>query len=399
MKRILFVASDMEIGGAERALLGLLNSIDTNLYAVDLFLLRHRGPFMKLIPPHINLLPENKYYSDLGVPINEVIRKKHFSMVAARTIGKWKAKRFIARNKISGANSLEIHYSFRFTRTILPTISEKDYDLAIGFTIPYYIVAEKVKAKHTAVWLHTDYSKLAGDTDEELKVWSAYEYIVSISYDVTKAFLSKFPSLENRIVEIENIVSPELIAQQAKAEDVHTEMPHEQGVVRLLSVGRFTSAKNFDNVPDICKRILNNGFAIKWYIIGFGGDESLIKRKIIESGMQNNVILLGKKDNPYPYIAECDMYIQPSRFEGKAVTVREAQILNKPVIITNYPTAKSQLRDGVDGIIVPLDNERCAKGICDVLSNKKIIIRLIENTKKQNYGNSNEAVKLYNMID
>lgn len=140
--------------------------------------------------------------------------------------------------------------------------------------------------------------------------------------------MSKFPSLENRIVEIENIVSPELIAQQAKAEDVHTEMPHEQGVVRLLSVGRFTSAKNFDNVPDICKRILNNGFAIKWYIIGFGGDESLIKRKIIESGMQNNVILLGKKDNPYPYIAECDIYIQPSRFEGKAVTVREAQILN-----------------------------------------------------------------------
>lgn len=399
MKKILIVASDMEIGGAERALLGLLNSIDTNLYAVDLFLLRHRGPFMDLIPPQINLLPENKYYSDLGVPIDEVIRKKHFLMVAARSIGKWKAKRFIVRNKIQGANSLEIHYSFRFTKMILPAISKEKYDLAIGFTVPYYIVSEKVKAQHTAVWIHTDYSKLAGDTAEELKVWSAYEHIVSVSHDVTKAFLSKFPSLVDRIVEIENIVSPEVIKQQAKVEDVHTEMSHEQGAVRLLSVGRFTSAKNFDNVPDICKRILKMGFAIKWYIIGFGSEESLIKRKIIESGMQNNVILLGKKDNPYPYIAECDIYIQPSRFEGKAVTVREAQILNKPVIITNYPTAKSQLQDRVDGIIVPLDNEGCAKGICDVLSNEKIIIRLIENTKKQNYGNSNEVVKLYNMID
>ncbi len=399
MKKILIVASDMEIGGAERALLGLLNSIDTNLYAVDLFLLRHRGPFMDLIPPQINLLPENKYYSDLGVPIDEVIRKKHFLMVAARSIGKWKAKRFIVRNKIQGANSLEIHYSFKFTKMILPAISKEKYDLAIGFTVPYYIVSEKVKAQHTAVWIHTDYSKLAGDTAEELKVWSAYEHIVSISHEVTKAFLSKFPSLVDRIVEIENIVSPEVIKQQAKVEDVHTEMPHEQGAVRLLSVGRFTSAKNFDNVPDICKRILKMGFAIKWYIIGFGSEESLIKRKIIESGMQNYVILLGKKDNPYPYIAECDIYIQPSRFEGKAVTVREAQILNKPVIITNYPTAKSQLQDRVDGIIVPLDNEGCAKGICDVLSNEKIIIRLIENTKKQNYGNSNEVVKLYNMID
>lgn len=399
MKRILFVASDMEIGGAERALLGVLNSIDANLYAVDLFLLRHRGPLMKLIPPHINLLPENKYYSDLGVPINEVIHKKHFTMVAARTIGKWKAKRFLAKNKITGANSLEIHYSFRFTRKILPTISEKEYDLAIGFTIPYYIVAEKVKAKHTAVWLHTDYSKLAGDTAEELKVWSAYDYIVSISHDVTKKFLLKFPSLENRIVEIENIVSPEMIIRQAKAEDVHMEMPYEQNVVRLLSIGRFTSAKNFDNIPDICKRILDNGFAIKWYIIGFGSDESLIKKRIIESGMQNNVILLGEKENPYPYIAECDVYIQPSRFEGKAVTVREAQILNKPVIITNYPTAKSQLQDGIDGIIVSLDNKECAMGICSALSDKKLLIRLIENTRKQNYANSNEVVKLYNMID
>ena len=322
MKKILIVASDMEIGGAERALLGLLNSIDTNLYAVDLFLLRHRGPFMDLIPPQINLLPENKYYSDLGVPIDEVIRKKHFLMVAARSIGKWKAKRFIVRNKIQGANSLEIHYSFKFTKMILPAISKEKYDLAIGFTVPYYIVSEKVKAQHTAVWIHTDYSKLAGDTAEELKVWSAYEHIVSISHEVTKAFLSKFPSLVDRIVEIENIVSPEVIKQQAKVEDVHTEMPHEQGAVRLLSVGRFTSAKNFDNVPDICKRILKMGFAIKWYIIGFGSEESLIKRKIIESGMQNYVILLGKKDNPYPYIAECDIYIQPSRFEGSARLLR-----------------------------------------------------------------------------
>ena len=165
-----------------------------------------------------------------------MIRKKHFLMVAARSIGKWKAKRFIVRNKIQGANSLEIHYSFKFTKMILPAISKEKYDLAIGFTVPYYIVSEKVKAQHTAVWIHTDYSKLAGDTAEELKVWSAYEHIVSISHEVTKAFLSKFPSLVDRIVEIENIVSPEVIKQQAKVEDVHTEMHMSKVLWRLLSV-------------------------------------------------------------------------------------------------------------------------------------------------------------------
>ena len=94
----------------------------------------------------------------------------------------------------------------------------------------------------------------------------------------------------------------------------------------------------------------------------------------------DNVIILGKKENPYPYIKACDIYIQPSRYEGKAVTVREAQMLNKPVIITNFLTAKSQLEDGFDGIIVPMDNEKCAEGIISLIKNERLRDELIENT-------------------
>ena len=114
--------------------------------------------------------------------------------------------------------------------------------------------------------------------------------------------------------------------------------------------------------------------------------------------MENYVIVLGKKSNPYPYIQTCDVYIQPSRFEGKCVAVREAQMLGKPVIITNYATARSQLEDGVDGIIVPLDNKRCAQGIVKVLQNPQLMKRLSENCRQRDYTNSQEVKKLYKLI-
>lgn len=171
--------------------------------------------------------------------------------------------------------------------------------------------------------------------------------------------------------------------------------------MKLLSIGRFTHAKNYDNVPDIARRIVtDHGIDdLRWYIIGFGGDEQLIRRNIDRAGMQEHVVLLGKKSNPYPYIKACDLYVQPSRFEGKSVTVREAQILCKPVVVTNYPTAHSQINDGVDGVIVPLDNEGCARGIASVMADSALRHRLASYLAAHDYGNESEVNKIYKLLD
>ena len=110
--------------------------------------------------------------------------------------------------------------------------------------------------------------------------------------------------------------------------------------------------------------------------------------------MEERVILLGKKDNPYPYIRACDLYVQPSRYEGNCVCVREAQMLGKPVVITRYATSASQLQDGVDGIIVPMDNEGCAKGIVELLQNPERIRELASNCKERDYSNANVTQEL-----
>ena len=114
--------------------------------------------------------------------------------------------------------------------------------------------------------------------------------------------------------------------------------------------------------------------------------------------MEDRVIILGKKSNPYPYIKKCDIYIQPSRYEGKAVTVLEAQILKKPVIITAFPSSNSQLENKVDGIIVPMDDEGCAKGIANVIRDKELRQQLIDNCAKRDYSNKTEVEKIYKLM-
>lgn len=396
MKKKIFIFSHaMEIGGAERALLGLLTSFDYSKYEVDLFLMQHSGELMSLIPKQVNLLPEIPQYSAIMKPMVTALKQGQLKIVAGRIIGKIKAKQFNKRMGFQDSFAV-FDYSHKYTKKYLPVISKTQYDLAISFLMPHYIVQEKVQAKKKIAWIHTDYSICNMDVESETAIWSKYDNIISISDDVTKAFLTKFPSLENKIVYIENILSKDFIDGQADLIDVSNEM--DISTVKLLSIGRFSEAKKFDEIPQIASIIKSKGIDFKWYIIGYGGEEDLIRSKISEFGMEDTVIILGKKDNPYPYIKACDIYLQPSRYEGKAVTVHEALILNKPVIITDYPTAHSQLKDGFDGIIVPMDIQGSANEIARVIKDKELQQRLICNMQSTNYSNESEIEKMYKLM-
>lgn len=356
---------------------------------------------MGMILPQVHILPEIPEYAQIERPLKEVLRDGYWRIALARLKAKWQFSRYVKRKHPKDGSAI---FSFLMKNVVplLPSISPKtEYDLAISFLTPHDIVLEKVKAKKKVAWIHTDYSQIDVDQSMELPVWASYDKIVSISPDVTRAFLEVFPSLEHKIVEIPNVLSPKLVRERSESissEEMAREMPREKGVVNLLSVGRFSAAKNYDNVPDICRRILNEGLSVRWYIIGYGGDEALIRRKIQESGMEDHVILLGKKENPYPYMKACDIYIQPSRYEGNSVTVREAQILEKPVIVTTYPTVSSQVEDGVDGVIVPLDNAGCADGIARLIEDREKQEQLVSTLRLRDYGNEAEAEKIMELL-
>lgn len=394
MKKRIFIAMHyMELGGAETSLIGLLHSFDYSKYEVDLFLYAHRGELMKFIPKDVNLLPEIRKYALLEVPLILVLKKGYLDILFARLLAKFRFKRYLKRKKLKSSSSI-----FQFVEDsvihFLPSINNKVYDLAISYQSPHRIVLEKVRAKKKLAWIHTDYSVIDINVEQEESVWGKYDRILSISEDVTLSFLQKFPRLQKKIVVMENVLSEKLIRERAKENIVFSKKG-----ISLLSIGRFSYPKNFDNVPNICRLIRDAGINIYWYIIGYGGDESLIRQRIAEEGMEEYVIMLGKKDNPYPYILQCDVYVQPSRYEGKSIAVREAQILGKPVVITNYPTASSQINNNVDGIIVPLENEGCAQGIAQFLKNKDLINKIISYLKKNNFSSEDELSTLYNLID
>lgn len=395
MKNILIISHAMEIGGAERALLGLLYSMDYTKYKVDLFLCRHEGELLKEIPEEVNLLDTNQSRY-LAIPMKSLLKEKAFKMLYGRLKAKILSKNTVKKLGLKPENQVALTYSHKYTYQYIDFINpDKEYDLAISFLTPHYICINKCNAKKKIAWIHTDYSTIDIDVKTELDMWNKFDYIASISDQCTKAFLEKFPTLEDKIIRIDNIVTKEMLEKQSN-ENID-EMKDD--CIKLLSVGRFSYAKNFDNVPAICSEILKNGINVKWYLIGFGGDEQLIKDKIKEYNMQEHVIILGKRSNPYPYIKACDIYLQPSRYEGKAVTVREAQILHKPVIITRFPTSSSQLVDGVDGVVVPMDNKECAKDIVEFINNKDLQSNIINNLKNKDYSNSNEVEKIYKIME
>lgn len=217
----------LEIGGAETALIGLLNALDPKRVDVDLFLHDHRGEMMQFVPEWVNVLPPIKEYTMLERPITELIKRGHWLIAGARLWAKYVSGKAYKKRHSSLPNASAFHYMAKYTTPLLPRINPKvRYDLAISFLNPHQTTVQKVNARKRIAWIHTDYTKIWVDVNDELPVWSKYDYIASISPDVTKTFLQTFPSLANtnKIVEIENILSPAFVRRRADIEDVETEL-------------------------------------------------------------------------------------------------------------------------------------------------------------------------------
>lgn len=395
MKRLFLAIQYMELGGVERSLLGLLEALDPARFEVDLFVYRHSGELMPLIPKHVRLLPELPAYRALSRPLGAILREGHLCLFAARMVAKWRAARF--GKTLTGVENYAIFDAVdAATSPLLPSLKHLGtYDLAISFLTPHRIVRDKVSARRKIAWIHTDYSSIGIDTGSELPVWRSYDHIAAVSPEAARGFLARFPELEEKLVLIENVLSPQSVRDQAALEDVAALM---SGSPCLCTVGRFSHAKGIDRIPKIAAGLVRRGLTdLRWHLVGYG-DEASVRRAIAAEGMERHVIVLGKRANPYPFMQACDLYVQPSRYEGKAVAVREAQILGRPVAITRYPTAMSQLEDGVDGLIVPNDEERAAEALFQLIQNPERMAQLAAACRHRDYGNRDAVAVLESLI-
>ncbi len=393
MKKVLIASYDMEVGGVERSLISMLNHFDYTNFNVDLMLYSHTGDFMHLLPKQANVLAEIQDYRTFRMSIKQIFQSGKFAIGISRIMAKIKGN----RGNASENGYKQMQYMWKYALPYLPRIEEK-YDVAISYLWPHYFVAEKVEARTKIAWIHTDYSTVETDIDLDVQMWKKFDYLIAVSTACKNAFIKKYPGLAEKVVVVENIMSPEFVRQQAN-ETVDNPLVHDERF-KIITVARLSHAKGIDQAVEALKRLKDQGYdKIAWYIVGYGGDEELIKKLINRYDLKDSFILLGKKTNPYPFMKAADLYVQPSRYEGKAVTVGEAQILGKPVLITHYPTAKSQVRSEIDGAICELSVGGIAKGIERLYNHPKLRRRLAENCSNTHYGNQEEIDNLYQLIE
>ena len=391
-KKILIASYDLEIGGVERSLISMLNNFDYERYDVELLLYNHSGEFMPLILKDVKLLPENTKYKSIRLGIGTLIKAGEYNLAFQRLRAKYG---YEYRKDKSLDDTYQMQLMWKYCNPYFPKV-EEEYDVAISYLWPHNFVAEKVRAKKKIAWIHTDYSNISPDRNIDLEVWDKFDSIVGVSEKCVATFLKLYPSLKEKCVVVENIASPEFIRKMSE-EQVSEEF--EKDKFNLLTVARFSHAKGIDQGVEAIKLLRDRGIDnIKWYIVGYGGDENKIRELITRYSLEDMIEILGKKDNPYPYMKMCDLYMQPSRYEGKAVTVVEAQILAKPVLITNYPTAHSQVVDRVDGEICELSIEGIANRVEKFYRDRDFLERYRSNCESRNYKNKEELKKLYELF-
>lgn len=397
-KRILIMMHYMEIGGAEASLIGMLQSFDYTKVDVDLFIYSHQGAFMSLIPPQVNLLPENPHYKLAEADWRTCLKSGHVRQALAAFKAKVRMALYVRRHRVSDYGSWFSFTGLEMNKALPSLKGLGRYDLAISFVVPHRYLLDKVDANCKVGWIHTDYTKTDPCREVDFPMWSRLDKIVSISDDVTKSFLSAFPELKDKIVVIENILSPEFVRQRSEQGTAEEYLEAcRKGQKILCTMGRITPQKNFDNLPYMAKGLKDRGVNFHWFILG-PGDASQMNRLSAELGVADCVSFIGPRANPYPYVKNCDVYVQPSRFEGKSVAVREAQILGKPVVITNYATASCQVKDGLDGVIVPLDNDAIAKGLAALLYDCQRRKAIAEYLATHDFGNVCEVEKIYKLL-
>ena len=395
-KNILISSFDMELGGVERSLAAMLNNFDYHNYKVDLHLHSHTGPLLNLLSEKTHILPELSTCKSYRQSIKQMFLQGNLTLGFKRLYAKILADKYAKINGAVDSGYYQMQEIWRLCVNLTEKI-DNDYDVAISYLWPHHFTAYNVKATKKIAWIHTDYSTIDIDVKTDLDVWCKFDHIISISDACTAAFLKIHPSLSAKVLVVENITSPEYIQIMAEKP---LENIFSKDSFNIVSVGRLCHAKGYDRAVEVLKTIHQKGFGhIKWYIVGDGGDKTKIEALIERYDLQNSFILLGSTTNPYPYIKAAGLYIQPSRYEGKAVTIAEAQILAKPVLITNYTTSASQINHNVDGFICEQNIECIADTVIKIYQDESLRNKLSFYCKEQDYSNKEELEKLYRLFN
>ena len=367
-KKIFFLLYSMNVGGVEKSLVNLLSVLPREKYDIHVGLVRQEGGLLPFLPSDVtvNHISDIKdHWEELKNPPLQTI--KAYIQTDRLIKALWALIVYLVC-KIQGSFMGWTQYILKDTKGL-----EDIFDLAVAYAGPSsdidYYICHKIQAKKKIGWIHFDISKSGIDIKMIQKLYGQYERIYVVSETGKTIFGQTFPQFKDKTEVFHNIVSPSQIRELATFGETFQD---DYKGVRILTVGRISQEKGQLVAIQALNSLKDKGYHIRWYFIGQGNDLEHCKNEVDRLGLSEDVCFLGTKTNPYAYMRDCDIYMQPSRHEGFCITLAEALCFENPIVATDFTGAQEQLYGRENGFVVGMSAKDIAEGIENALPVPKI---------------------------
>lgn len=400
MKQVLFVINTLGCAGAETAMIEMIRNMDPEKYKISVFVLLNQGEMIHRLPKSVTVL--NEHFSDSSVLSKEgkkELNRYIFSQLFHRgTI--WKKIPYIFRGLVPMIRSKRILPDKLLWRVMAEAAPRFDthYDMAVAYLEggSTYYVADYVSADVKVGFVHIDYEKAGYTRQLDGGCYDLFDRICPVSDEVKEHFLAVYPQYEKKTKVFHNMIDMDKIRKGAEKPGGFDD---DFAGVRLLTVGRLTAQKAYEIAVDAMKLLKERARNVRWYILGEGEERKPLEKKIKEYGLEQDFLLLGAKENPYPYYKQCDIYVHATRFEGKSIAIQEAQTLGCTILASDCPGNREQIEDGVDGKMCPLSAEGICDALCELLDDKEACTAYGEMAQKKELSEKIQLTELLNLME
>ena len=348
-KEILFVANHLTIGGAQKSLIWALRAIDHERYHVTLYLRKKRLDLLPEIDPRVTVIA------------NEDDTAYYRQPTAVWQTLKANVCRLVGRKAAADGIEQTMEERIRLKRLDCEArryFDGKHYDVAVSYVqgYPAELIATHIEADRKILFYHSS-------TDEvhhiHERILPHYDTVVAVNRVVRDMLAAAYPQVADRLDVLENYVDAEAVR---KASEVQVLLPNE-GSIRLCSCGRMSPVKGFDLAVKAARTLKEKGLAFVWYFVGDGPERAALETLVHEYGLDDQIVFAGMQNNPYPWIAGCDVYVQPSYEESYGLTIAEAKILCRPVVSTKTVGGMDQIAHEQNGLLTEVESSALADGI------------------------------------
>lgn len=393
-KKILFMVINMNVGGTEKALLNMIDVMPEDKYDITILMLEKYGGFLNAIPPRVNV----EYldgYRELKEILNNPPKKVIMNFIKGWNL--LKAIHFMCLFFIAAINK---ERSFLFNSLLHDKeISQKEYDVAIAYAGPMdfisYFIVKKIKAKKKYQWIHFDVSKIGFNTKFAAKHYSEFDKVFTVSKEGENQLLKLVPSIESKTEVFINVTNPEKIVHLAK--EGNGFLDNFNGI-RILTVGRLSKEKGQDLIIPVLARLKSEGFNVRWYCIGEGIARKEYEEMIKAYGIEDEFLLLGSESNPYTFMQQSDLYVQPSRHEGYCLTLAEAKCFHIPIVSTNFTGVSEHIAHEKTGLIVDVNEHSLFQAIKTIIDDQTLQKTFMDNLQREIKGNILGEEKILEII-